>query len=1589
MARQRIVALLFAGMTLCSSSAQAAAGANVFAMGDFERDWVPAKRSNFTLAEVAGNRFLRVTNDNAEQAPATHFSVPVKPEWDAVKVSARMRAVGLRRGKESWHNARLQLSFGGPDGKMVGKYGPVPCLDEESDWTTRTVTQDVPTGAVTLRMSAGLWFATGTMEIDDIRVVPIVYGPVAELPDGATLYWGKEPVEVVSSTRGQICLNGLWRFVPAVGPAASDPKSGWGWIRVPGSWSGTYFLPGLVTRGHGDAWRGVDIRNLAKAWYERTVRIPAEWAGRAIVLDLARVSTDAVVFANRVECGRVAWPYGEVDITKAVEPGHDAAIRLLVVATADEKEVDVFMGPNQVFKSKRGLTARGLIGDVLLRSRPRGAYVSDVFVRTSVRKQQLMLDVEFANAAMHNEVRATARVFDQRGHPIPDLKPLATVRKVEARRLQRRGFAWYWPEPRLWDLDQPNLYTLKLRVRGAGIDDEYTQRFGFREFWIDGKRFFLNGTEIRLRPFHGHDEKPIAGTRELIDAAIDGARWAGFNIQELWPWNHDERGAVHYRELWCTRADAKGWPMMGVAMSMSRLSSKWEQPGVKERWEQRMARDLRRFRNHPSVLMWATSANRFGHGDDQNPRRIGVKKGIDDMAWQRRAKAGEDAVATIKQHDPTRPVMVHQGGPVGDVYALNNYLCLIPLQEREEWLSHWARRGDMPYMVVEFGTPLHCTFMRGRAGGGWGRGVGATYSEPLMTEFCAIYLGRDAYELERAEYRARIRERFVGGLKYKSWQGNGDLDRAPANQRLQYLFSRNTYRAWRTMGCTGGMIPWCYGHGWERYPKPIQHAQLPPFEPGRRGTWRPTVRKSFLYAMRPEGMTLYPGARGIMEANGPTLAWITGPAGAFAAKDHSFIPGQSVQKQACVINDTRLPQEFALAWRAMIDGRSVASGREHGRVGTARTLFVPLQFAVPPAIDGDKADGEIELTASVGPHKHSDRFAFRVFEPIAPAERTVHAVDPVGKTTAMLVRQGYTVRPWQGEGEAKLVVIGREALSTGSPMGLEEFVRCGGRALVFTQHPAWMRAYLGFRVGRYLSRRVFPVDPRHAAVRGLDSADLRDWTGSSKLVEPYPVYDVTPNTKRGGHGNPYWGWRWGSRGAVCSAPVEKPHLSSWRPILECEFDLAYSPLMELDYGRGRVVWCTLDLEEHSGADPAADRLARRIVTYAATAALCPKAAKVVLIGGEPSQRLLRSLGLVCEHADRVQADADLIIVGPQAQCDERALVRCVERGGKVLFLAREAEAAPLSVQLEEVTAFAGSLHVPDWPCCRGLSASDLRWRTTHHAWLVKRGGEVGADGLLARLRLGQGVAVFCQIDPGRFDTKKETFFRYTRWRQTRALAQIIANLGGTFAMDRRVFHPMTDAERRLSLAGTWQAALVTKLEPSPSIDKPHPDPGMSELAKGLLAGTTPDGRWTTMALPAYWEQAKPGWPEVDGEALFQKTIDVPRQWAGRDLILSLGPIDDFDDTFFNRVPVGRTDKTTPKFYAVRRVYVVPGKLVKPGRNVVAVRVFDHFGSGGFGGNADQLYLEPKPRPGTPTGLYHPDYRDDWAYGDDPYRYCRW
>jgi beta-galactosidase len=249
-------------------------------------------------------------------------------------------------------------------------------------------------------------------------------------------------------------------------------------------------------------------------------------------------------------------------------------------------------------------------------------------------------------------------------------------------------------------------------------------------------------------------------------------------------------------------------------------------------------------------------------------------------------------------------------------------------------------------------------------------------------------------------------------------------------------------------------------------------------------------------------------------------------------------------------------------------------------------------------------------------------------------------------------------------------------------------------------------------------------------------------------------------------------------------------------LLECEFDLAYTPLMELDYGQGRLLVCTLDLEDHAVPDPAARRMAGRIIDYALHSPLSPRVSKVAYLGGAAGAEWLDRIGVSYRRSAVLDPGAGLLLIGPDADIDTAALGAYLEKGGKVFFLPQSKADGALGATLRPAAAdFAGSLSVPEWPEAQGLSASDLRWRSHLDAGpsVLGGGAEIGADGLLGRKAIGKGVALFCQVDPDRFRADEKTYFRYTRWRSTRAVAQLLANLGAGFPVDGRIFHPKSFA----------------------------------------------------------------------------------------------------------------------------------------------------------------------------------------------------
>ena len=124
-----------------------------------------------------------------------------------------------------------------------------------------------------------------------------------------------------------------------------------------------------------------------------------------------------------------------------------------------------------------------------------------------------------------------------------------------------------------------------------------------------------------------------------------------------------------------------------------------------------------------------------------------------------------------------------------------------------------------------------------------------------------------------------------------------------------------------------------------------------------------------------------------------------------------------------------------------------------------------------------------------------------------------------------------------------------------------------------------------------------------------------------------------------------------------------------------------------------------------------------------------------------------------------------------------------------------------------------------------------------------------------------------------------------------------------------------------------------------------------EINDGILPSADyNDTKWRTMNLPQLWEATDVR--AMDGIIWFRREIRITREMAGKDLVISLGPIDDMDITYYNDEKIG--ELMEGGYYQTDRIYTVPASKVKEGKAVIAVRVLDNQGGGGIYGDASKM-----------------------------------
>ncbi len=141
------------------------------------------------------------------------------------------------------------------------------------------------------------------------------------------------------------------------------------------------------------------------------------------------------------------------------------------------------------------------------------------------------------------------------------------------------------------------------------------------------------------------------------------------------------------------------------------------------------------------------------------------------------------------------------------------------------------------------------------------------------------------------------------------------------------------------------------------------------------------------------------------------------------------------------------------------------------------------------------------------------------------------------------------------------------------------------------------------------------------------------------------------------------------------------------------------------------------------------------------------------------------------------------------------------------------------------------------------------------------------------------------------------------------------------------------------------------------------DEGRKSVSVWSEPGYSAEG-WKSMSIPAMMD-AKDGPGQMNGSVWFRKTFEWPAHLAGKPAKLFLGRLVDSDSVYVNGVFSG----TISYQYPPRR-YQVPEGVLKPGKNVVLVRLISQSGTGGF---------VPEKRYELEYGTHKTDLSGIWQY----------
>ncbi|WP_345953459.1 sugar-binding domain-containing protein [Mucilaginibacter sp. PAMB04168] len=442
-------------------------------------------------------------------------------------------------------------------------------------------------------------------------------------------------------------FNSNWRFYLGDDNAAKNEvynDNAWRQLSLPHDWSieGAFNEKNPTTQAGGGLPAGI-------GWYRKNFMVPASAQGKNVFIDFDGVYCNSEVWINGHYLGK--RPNGYISFQYDLTPYLHYGTQANVIAV----KVDNSAQPNS-----RWYTGSGIYRNVWL-STVAKSYIPQwgSFVTTHVNKANAIVRMQTQIVKHQEGLYLKATVYTPAGQLVNSITTPVESNDTAVTINQNIVVG----QPKLWSVDNPNLYKVVLQVlAGKQVVDKYQTYIGIRTFNFDkDEGFSLNDEPMKIKGVCMHHDLGALGAAinvRAMERQLEILKAMGCNAIRT---AHNPP-APEFLDL----CDRMGFLVMDEAFDMWRKKkNKQDYYQHFDKWHKRDLEDqVKRDRNHPSIIIWSIGneiREQFDStGISITRELVGIVKGLDGTRY---------VTSALSEADPKKN-FIYQSGAL-DILGFN------------------------------------------------------------------------------------------------------------------------------------------------------------------------------------------------------------------------------------------------------------------------------------------------------------------------------------------------------------------------------------------------------------------------------------------------------------------------------------------------------------------------------------------------------------------------------------------------------------------------------------------------------------------------------------------------------------------------------------------------------------------------------------------------------------------------------------------------------------------------------------------------------------------------------------------------------